>query len=162
MLLILPFFVFRTKIDTVWARYTNLVKVEWLLVNQNRKWCIYYMYHYVLNINVYHIHYVCIILFITDTRHHKYMILSLSFLCVLLLKLVLHVYLLVYLIERFADSFDWFAIFFFKDKVLVINALSIIKKCTNAKILEQLCLLTKLLPLSKFKYRWDFYGGKHS
>lgn len=51
---------------------------------------------------------------------------------------------------------------FFKDKVLVINALSIIKKCTNAKILEQLCLLTKLLPLSKFKYRWDFYGGKHS
>lgn len=79
------------------------------------------------------------------------------------LKLVLHVYLLVYLIERFADSFDWFAIFFFKDKVLVINALSIIKKiCTNAKILEQLCLLTKLLPLSKFKYRWDFYGGKHS
>lgn len=80
------------KMNMVWARYTNLVKVEWLLVNQNRKWCIYYMYHYVLNINVYHIHYVCIILFITDTRNRKYMILSLSFLCVLLLKLVLYVY----------------------------------------------------------------------
>lgn len=86
-----------------------------------------------------------------------------AFLCVLLLKIVLYVYLLVHWIELFANSFDWFAIFFFKDKVLVINALSIIKKiCTNAKILEQLCLLTKLLPLSKFKYRWDFYGGKHS
>lgn len=79
LLLISPFFVFRTKIDTVWARYTNLVKVERLLVNQNRKWFFYYMYHYVLNINVYHIHYVCIILFITDTRNRKYVILSLSF-----------------------------------------------------------------------------------
>lgn len=67
------------KMNMVWARYTNLVKVERLLVNQNRKWCIYYMYHYVLNINVYHIHYVCIILFITDTRNRKYVILSLSF-----------------------------------------------------------------------------------
>lgn len=163
LLLISPFFVFRTKIDTVWARYTNLVKVERLLVNQNRKWFFYYMYHYVLNINV--IIFIMFVLYfsllIQETASMWY------FHCLIymfyFLKLVLHVYLLVYLIERFADSFDWFAIFFFKDKVLVINALSIIKKiCTNAKILEQLCLLTKLLPLSKFKYRWDFYGGKHS
>lgn len=60
------------KMNMVWARYTNLVKVERLLVNQNRKRFFYYMYHYVLNINVYHIHYVCIILFITDTRNRKY------------------------------------------------------------------------------------------
>lgn len=149
--------------NMVWARYTNLVKVEWLLVNQNRKWCIYYMYHYVLNINVYHIHYVCIILFITDTRNRKYMIPSLSFFMCFTFE-VSPICLSIGTLNRTFCQFIWLICdIFFKDKVLVINALSIIKKkCTNVKILEQLCLLTKYLPLSKFKYRWDFYGGKHS
>lgn len=81
------------------------------------------------------------------------------------LKLVLHCTCLsIGIFDRTFWRFIWLICdIFSKDKVLVINALSIIKKiCTNAEILEQLCLLTKLLPLSKFKYRWDFYGGKHS
>lgn len=114
--------------NMVWARYTNLVKVEWLLVNQNRKWCIYYMYHYVLNINVYHIHYVCIILFITDTRHHKYMILSLSFFMCFTFE-VSPICLSIGTFNRTFCRFVWLICdIFFKDKVLAINALSIIKK----------------------------------
>lgn len=50
------------------------------------------------------------------------------FLYVLLFEVSLTCLSIGILIELFADSFDWFAIFFFKDKVLVINALSIIKK----------------------------------
>lgn len=116
------------KMNMVWARYTNLVKVERLLDNQNRKWCIYYMYHYVLNINVYHIHYVCIILFITDTRNRKYMILSLSFLYVLLFEVSLTC-LSIGIFDRTFCRFIWLICdIFVKDKVLVMNALSIKKK----------------------------------
>lgn len=121
------------KIDMVWARYTNLVKVEWLLVNQNRKWYIYCMYHYVLNINVYHIHYVCIILFITDTRHHKYMILSLSFFMCFTFE-VSPICLSIGIFNRTFWRFIWLICdIFFKDKVLVIYELSIKKKFPNAK-----------------------------
>lgn len=159
MLLILPFFVFRTKnehgVGLIYKLgesrtapcqskqkiiYMCLLHVSLRAEYQCLSYslCLYYTFHYWYK---------------TPQVYDTFIV---FFLCVLLLKLVLYVYLLVHWIELFANSFDWFAIFFLKIR------LSIIKKCTNAKILEQLCLLTKLLPLSKFKYRWDFYGGKHS